>query len=305
MKNAVPRFRSSSILFAAALAIGACTEDKISAPGHDLTPQLNSTEAVAIRLIKLGPTGTTATFSIAANGGSLPLGNTVTLNACTPDGVIICTGTVVWVPTNSNVVTVTITETGTSGGTVFDQIAASSGLDGSIGVFAPDAPTVTVHVNDVNGALIRFKNVPGQNNFLPGRMTGGGGQLIIDDVRVTRGFTIHCDIVLSNNIEINWGGNKWHIDKPITSALCIDDPAIDPAPPEAPFDTFLGEAIGRYNGVAGYTLRFKFVDSGEPGGSNDMASILILAPNGDVVLNVPFGYLDHGNLQAHYDQPHK
>src|SRR5688572_33303448 len=61
-----------------------------------------------------------------------------------------------------------------------------------------------------------------------GRMTGGGGQIVIGDVRVTRGFTIHCDITLSNNVEVNWGGSRWHLDKPLTGATCIDDSSIRP-----------------------------------------------------------------------------
>jgi hypothetical protein len=34
-------------------------------------------------------------------------------------------------------------------------------------------------------------------------------------------------------------------------------------------------------------------------------AILITAPNGTVVLNVPRQHLSGGNLQAHFDQPHK
>lgn len=137
-----------------------------------------------------------------------------------------------------------------------------------------------------------------------GRMTGGGGQVTIGDVYVTRGFTVHCDIVLSNNLEINWPDNKWHLDKPLTSATCIDDPAISPEPPPAPFDTFIGVGVGRLNNVDGYRVEFTFVDSGEPGGNNDLAQIVIFAPDNSVVLNVPMDFLDNGNLQAHYDQPH-
>ena len=138
-----------------------------------------------------------------------------------------------------------------------------------------------------------------------GRMTGGGGQVTIGNVYITRGFTVHCDIVLSNNLEINWPGNKWHLDKPLTSAQCIDDPAVNPAPPPAPFDTFIGEGIGRLNGVDGYLVKFTFVDAGETNGKNDKSQILITAPDGSVVLNVPLGTLTKGNLQAHYDQPHR
>jgi hypothetical protein len=139
---------------------------------------------------------------------------------------------------------------------------------------------------------------------VPGRMTGGGSQIIIGDVKITRGFTIHCDITLSNNIEINWPGNKWHLDKPITRAECIDDPAISPEPPPAPFDTFKGEAVGSLNGQPGSWIGFTFVDSGEPGGNNDLAGFRIYAPGGALVLDVPLGFLTKGNLQAHYDQPH-
>jgi hypothetical protein len=141
-----------------------------------------------------------------------------------------------------------------------------------------------------------------------GRMTGGGGQIRVDGVRITRGFTIHCDITLSNNIEINWsGGNKWHLDKPITKAMCIDDPAFDPVPPAAPFDTFIGEAVGSLNGTDGSVLHFTFVDDGEPG-TSDRASIEIWAPGDDPSTDTPVlsvsGLLDHGNFQAHFDQPH-
>ena len=144
-----------------------------------------------------------------------------------------------------------------------------------------------------------------KGDVVDGRMTGGGGQITIGDVQITRGLTIHCDITLSNNIEINWPDNKWHLNKPITSADCIDDPAISPEPPPAPFDTFIGTADGELNGVDGSRLEFTFIDSGEPGGKNDLSQLKIFSPAGDVVLDVPLSFLDHGNLQAHYDQPHK
>lgn len=158
----------------------------------------------------------------------------------------------------------------------------------------------------IEGALVTFTNHPGSEE---GRMTGGGGQIRVDGVRITRGLTLHCDITLSNNLEINWtGGNKWHLDKPITSATCIDDPAIDPVPPAAPFDTFIGEGEGALNGEAGSIVRFVFADAGEPG-TDDTAWIAIWAPGADPDTDAPVlevsGLLDNGNLQAHYDQPHK
>lgn len=142
-----------------------------------------------------------------------------------------------------------------------------------------------------------------------GRMTGGGGQITVGDVQITRGLTLHCDITLSNNLEINWPGNKWHIDKPLLSAQCIDDETVNPEPPPAPFDTFIGLGSGSLNGVEGSIVRFTFVDAGEPGGRNDLTWIRIWAPGANPeidapVLNVGPQFLDHGNLQAHYDQPH-
>jgi hypothetical protein len=137
-----------------------------------------------------------------------------------------------------------------------------------------------------------------------GRMTGGGSSVAIGDVRVTKGLTLHCDITLSNNLEINWGGNHWHLDKPIDTAECVDDPNVEPAPPPAPFDTFNGTATGQLNGVDGSRCEFTFVDAGEPGGKNDKAGIRIWDADGNLVLDLPLSPTTGGNLQAHYDQPH-
>jgi hypothetical protein len=139
-----------------------------------------------------------------------------------------------------------------------------------------------------------------------GRFTGGGRQLVVDGDKVTRGLTIHCDLLLSNNLEINWGGsNHFHMTQH-TSATCFDSEAIDQRPPNAPLDTLIGVGTGRFNGVEGYTVEFTLVDAGEPG-ANDMMAIRIFetANPANVVLNVPLQLLNDGNLQAHYDQPHR
>jgi hypothetical protein len=139
-----------------------------------------------------------------------------------------------------------------------------------------------------------------------GRFTGGGHQIRIGDARVTRGLTIHCDLLLSNNLEVNWGGNKFHMTEHLTTVSCSDDPLIIQAPPPAPLDTLVGVGTGRYNGVDGYTIEFTLVDYGEPG-SSDRAALRIYetANPANVALNVPLQLLTGGNLQAHYDQPHK
>jgi hypothetical protein len=189
-------------------------------------------------------------------------------------------------------------------------IGGSSGQgDGSVETVLASSPAITEKAEFVlggSGGMDNLKVCTGEPGL--GRMTGGGNQITLDDVRVSRGFTIHCDITLSNNLEINWPDNKWHIEKPLTRATCLDDPAVDPAPPVAPFDTFIGEGIGRLNGVDGSVVRFTFVDSGEPGGRNDSAEIKVWAPGADPDVDAPVlevsGLLDNGNLQAHYDQPH-
>lgn len=141
-----------------------------------------------------------------------------------------------------------------------------------------------------------------------GRITGGGSQIRLDNgIRVSDGLTIHCDLQLSNNLEVNWNGHKFHMLEHIQTVACTDDPAIIEAPPEAPLDTIIGVGVGRYDNVDGYTIEFKFVDAGEPG-TFDMAQLLIYL-TGDAsktpILSAPLQYIKGGNLQAHFDQPHK
>ena len=146
----------------------------------------------------------------------------------------------------------------------------------------------------------------GDEELAGGRFTGGGHQVRVGDVRVTRGLTIHCDLLLSNNLEVNWGGNQFHMTEHLQTVACTDDPAITQAPPPAPLDTLIGVGTGRYNGTDGYTIEFTLVDYGEPGSSDRMAMKVYQTANpANVVLNVPLQVLSGGNLQAHYDQPHK
>ena len=140
-----------------------------------------------------------------------------------------------------------------------------------------------------------------------GRFTGGGHQIRVDMVRVTRGLTVHCDLLLSNNLEINWQGNHFHMTEHLVTVACTDDPLIIQAPPPAPLDTLVGVGTGRYNGTDGYTIEFTLVDGGEPGAGVDYAALLVYetANPGNVVLNIPRQATTGGNLQAHYDQPHQ
>ena len=173
--------------------------------------------------------------------------------------------------------------------------------------------SATVVANWGNGTLggqsrsitVPIPAEPCDSTVADGRFTGGGHQLRVDGVRVTRGLTIHCDLLLSNNLEVNWQGNQFHMTEHLTTIACTDDPDIIQAPPAAPLDTLVGIGTGRYNGDDGYTIEFTLVDAGEPG-RNDMMGIFVYETiGGTVVLDVPLQLLDGGNLQAHFDQPHK
>jgi hypothetical protein len=138
-----------------------------------------------------------------------------------------------------------------------------------------------------------------------GRFTGGGHQIRVDGVRVTRGLTIHCDLLLSNNLEVNWNGNKFHMTEHLETVSCTDDPDIIQAPPPAPLDTLVGVGTGRHNNVDGFTIEFTLVDAGEPGVDDEMAILIYETANpANVALEVVKQKLTGGNLQAHKDQPH-
>lgn len=138
---------------------------------------------------------------------------------------------------------------------------------------------------------------PPEGCILDGRMTGGGR--LAEDIIVTHGFELYCDINDGpNNLEVNWdGGNHFHLTS-LTEVRCLDDPSIQPQPPNAGFDRYEADGFGKYNGIDGYQIHFEFTDAGEPG-SNDTAFIVIHGgdPNNPVlVANAP---LDMGNHQAH------
>jgi hypothetical protein len=138
-----------------------------------------------------------------------------------------------------------------------------------------------------------------------GRFTGGGFQINDNDVKVTRGFTLHCDAILSNNFEVNWaGGNNFHIDKNPTDVRC--SLVGEPAPPAAPVNRIDITGTGKLNGVPGAIVTLVLIDNGERNGAPaDQAYIEIngvALTNGSVA--VPAA-IDGGNIQAHFDQPHK
>lgn len=137
-----------------------------------------------------------------------------------------------------------------------------------------------------------------------GRFTGGGFTVAANGLKVSKGFTLHCDAILSNNFEVNWaGGNNFHIDKNPTNVHCqfINDPN----PPDAPVNRIDITGTGTLNGAPA-TVTLVLIDNGEKNGATpDQTYIAVNGVNltGGTVA-VPAN-IDGGNIQAHFDQPHK
>lgn len=151
-------------------------------------------------------------------------------------------------------------------------------------------------------------------DYANGWMTGGGsffyyptlayGGQVGSTGRVTHGFVVHCTPRHSDNLEIvdHSTGLNFHLTE-LTYAVCSDDPGIDPNPPDAAFDTFYGEGVGRCkmpsdNQWQDCSIRFTFTDGGERGGCiRDTASIEIINGNGNLL--IIGSDVDCGNHQAH------
>jgi hypothetical protein len=155
-----------------------------------------------------------------------------------------------------------------------------------------------------------------------GRFTGGGKQVDVAGVTITKGLELDCDFAAdmagSDNLEINFNGNRFHMETFLFASCELEGKA--PNPPTAPINEMNGVGTGRYDGTDGYTVLFTLEDHGEPG-TNDMACFRIYSPgnapadgyltgtptcetettHGDI-LDFPLTLLTHGNLQAHVDQ---
>jgi hypothetical protein len=133
---------------------------------------------------------------------------------------------------------------------------------------------------------------------LPGRMTGGGSIFMPDGQRVTHGFQLRCDATdPRQSLEINWGGNHFHMTR-LRSVACRDDPDIDPGKPAAVMDTLTAVVFGRCNDVEDAMAIFTFQDAGEPGILDYGEAWIWGCPTGDFVT---YGLLNSGNHQAHME----
>jgi hypothetical protein len=144
--------------------------------------------------------------------------------------------------------------------------------------------------------------------LLNGRFTGGGFQIDANELKVTRGFTLHCDALLSNNFEVNWkdaegNAHHFHTDKNPEVTEC-SKPVV-PNPPAADVSRIvILNQPGKLDGVDGASITIVLEDHGEPG-TSDRAYIAV---NGSALTGgsvaIP-ALIDGGNIQAHFDQPHK
>jgi len=133
-----------------------------------------------------------------------------------------------------------------------------------------------------------------------GRFTGGGRNIEIGNLSITAGLELDCDRMHQDTLEINWGGNHFHL---LTLKRVSCFLVGNPAPPVAPINEMFGLGTGQYNGADGFTVSYELIDNGEPG-RPDMAAFLIYetANPSNVVLSLPLQLLTKGNLQAHFDQ---
>ncbi len=140
-------------------------------------------------------------------------------------------------------------------------------------------------------------------------MTGGGSIFAAEyggdrGNRITHGFELDCEPRRSDNLQINDHGTGWsfHLGD-VTSAICIDDAAIEPNPPGADFDTYVGEGTGICRNTGGESRNCRavwtFTDGGEIGGCLRDKATIEVRDDEDALLIFVSGDVDCGNHQAH------
>ena len=190
-----------------------------------------------------------------------------------------------------------------SGSTLLSPTGPSATASKSLGINTTDTPPP----DPCAPTLARTIVEPPPPVNCDGRFTGGGFQIDANELKVTRGFTLHCDELLSNNFEVNWksGGtaHNFHTDKNPEVAECSKP--VDPVPPAADVSRIvILNQPGSLDGEDGHLITIVLEDHGEPG-TEDRAYIAVdgIALTGGSVLSPAL--IDGGNIQAHFDQPHK
>ncbi len=177
-----------------------------------------------------------------------------------------------------------------SGGTPLDRVD-EEGPDGSSET--PDTPAGGTPLDRTDDEeLIPDGDADDDGASDRGRMTGGG--VVLDDIEVSYGFTLHCaGSHHSNHLQINWDGGSFHLED-VNWVDCSDDPALSPGMPSVGNDTLEGEGVGRLNGHPA-SIWFHFTDDGEPGVDDHAAFEIRLG----AVSSYREGYTVGGNHQAH------
>jgi hypothetical protein len=137
----------------AVVAMTACDDGALSAP--TVAPQFDGGTGLPreVTICKVGPAGTTGTFSVVGTPGSVgtyPFGSVVTLNAVQSESDLSQCKTV-WksVAPSDPTVSLVITETSGTPEEVFVAASAPFSIEGN---------KVTLTVNFDNGAVVRFTN---------------------------------------------------------------------------------------------------------------------------------------------------
>jgi hypothetical protein len=189
-----------------------------------------------------------------------------------------------------------------SGSTLLSPTGPSASVSRSLAIIDPCVPSLA-GVNTVVDPV----PPPPECEKLQGRFTGGGFQINAADIKVTRGFTLHCDELLSNNFEVNYkaGGttHNFHTDKNPEVTEC-SKPVV-PNPPDADVSRIvIINQPGSLDGADGHLITIVLEDWGEPG-TADRAYIAVdgVALTGGSIAAPAL--IDGGNIQAHFDQPHK
>jgi hypothetical protein len=216
----------------------------------------------------VGPVSGTYQFTVVGQSGTtaVPVGNCVTL-------------------ANIGIGSFTVIEQSTSG-----VNCSSIAVDPVANTISSDLQARSVTVNVVDGGTTTVTFTNRNTGGAEGRFTGGGSIFTSSGQRVTHGFELHCNAAVTpNNLEINWGGNQFHLET-LTTASCSVNP-------ETGVETLVGTGAGTYNGGAGATVEFTITDAGEPG-RNDFFSVVVTDAGSNQVLTAS-GNLRDGNQQYH------
>jgi hypothetical protein len=121
------------------------------------------------------------------------------------------------------------------------------------------------------------------------------GETRRDNVYLTHGFELHCQPDSGpNNLEVNWQGNRFHLEE-LERADCNDDGSRNEPPPSQAtkqngpgptLDVYSGSGFGRVNGECGAFAEWVFDDNGDPGRADHIVALEITDADGNIVLSI-------------------